>query len=266
MDIPIRYRFVALGSRLKGVDEVLTLGVRPNFQDYSEWERRLILSSPIILYPTCHYAQYFFTMGKPIFPSLDNYLYAGDKIKQTTLFSMLNIPHPRTRFYFPRHFHQILRDFDFPFVAKIPRASAGGRGVFLIQGKGDLDVYLSKTKVAYIQEYIEHKMDLRVILVNYDPVLAYWRIQRHNEFRTNVYMGAEINFDGVPKEAIEFAIKVAKKCRFNDIGLDVVAHNGTWLVLEANSHYGRVALEKRGMDLKTIIMAKLNNGPIGSII
>ena len=48
--------FVALGSRLQGVPEVLTLGVKPNFLDYALRERELILNAPIILYPTLNYA------------------------------------------------------------------------------------------------------------------------------------------------------------------------------------------------------------------
>ena len=70
--------FVALGSRLKGVPEVLTLGVKPNFHDYTRRERQLILNAPIILYPTLNYAQFLTTLGKRIFPSLDTHLYADD--------------------------------------------------------------------------------------------------------------------------------------------------------------------------------------------
>jgi ribosomal protein S6--L-glutamate ligase len=56
--------FIALGSRLKGVPEVLTLGVKPNFFDYSVQERKLILGAEIILYPTLNYAQFLTTMEK----------------------------------------------------------------------------------------------------------------------------------------------------------------------------------------------------------
>ena len=123
--------YIAIGNRLKGVPEVITLGTRPNFYDYSEEERKIIIASENILYPTFNYAQLFQTMGKAIFPSLETYLYADEKIKQTTLFYMLGIPHPITRFYYPLHHHQIIMDFQFPFIAKLPRSSAGGRGVFL---------------------------------------------------------------------------------------------------------------------------------------
>ena len=113
--------YIALGSRLNGVPEVLTLGVRPNFYDYTPEERQKIHNAKCILYPSLNYAQYFTTMGKKIFPSVETYLYAGQKMKQTTLFNMLSIPHPKTTIYLKREFDRIEKDFPFPFIAKIPR-------------------------------------------------------------------------------------------------------------------------------------------------
>ena len=37
--------YIALGSRLKGIPEVRTLGVKPNFTDYNREERALIQHS-----------------------------------------------------------------------------------------------------------------------------------------------------------------------------------------------------------------------------
>ncbi|MBL0712422.1 MAG: hypothetical protein JJV98_01865, partial [Desulfosarcina sp.] len=81
---PVRHKentYPAIGSRLLGVPEVWTLGVKPNFPDYTPEEREFIRKSHIILYPTRNYAQFLTTMGKKIFPSLETYLYADEKIK-----------------------------------------------------------------------------------------------------------------------------------------------------------------------------------------
>ena len=171
-------KFIALGSRLRGVPEVLTLGVKPNYLDYTPLERELITSAEIVLFPTRNYAQFFSTMGRKIFPSLETYLYSDEKIKQTTLFYMLGIPHPLTRVYYHLHHQDILKDFAFPFIGKLARRSARGRGVFLIHNKEALEEYLRLTNIAYIQEFLHHDRDLRVVLINYQPVLAYWRIRR----------------------------------------------------------------------------------------
>jgi ribosomal protein S6--L-glutamate ligase len=255
-------QFVALGSRLKEVPEVLTLGVKPNFMDYSEEERNLIAGAAMILYPTANYAQFFTTLGKPFFPSLETYLYADEKIKQSTLFSMLGIPHPRTRFYYHLHHRNILGDFSFPFVAKLPRASSRGRGVYKIANPEQLNAYLRLTPIAYIQEYLPHDRDLRVILVNYEPILSYWRQRDPSNFRANLHQGGTPLFFEIPYDALSLAQDTAFRCKFNDVGLDLIQCRGKWYVIEANMEYGREGLRMKGMKLKEILREKLLSGEL----
>jgi len=260
--IALKTPFIALGSRMKGVPEVCTLGVKPNFCDYTSHEKTLMMDASFILYPTLNYAQFFHTLGKALFPSLETYLYSDEKIKQTTLFNMLHLSHPRTRFYYHLHHDEILGDFSFPFIAKLPRASARGRGVFKIQNPEELDRYLRRTNVAYVQEYLPHDKDLRVILINYEPVLAYWRIRCNKDFRTNLFQGGTINFKGIPHEGLEIARTAARKCRFNDAGLDLIHSGGKWYVIEANMNYGREGLKSKGLDLKRILRGMLLSGAL----
>ncbi|HEN21273.1 MAG TPA: RimK family alpha-L-glutamate ligase [Desulfobacteraceae bacterium] len=254
--------FIAIGSRLRGIPEVITLGLRPNFPDYSPLEREMIFRAGIILFPTLNYAQFFTTLGKKIFPSLETYLYADEKIKQSTLFFMLGIPHPRTRFYYHLHHRDILKDFSFPFIGKLARRSARGRGVFKIHDIDELNNYLQLTGIAYIQDYIPHREDLRVILINYKPVLAYRRIISEDNFRTNISQGGSFDFDSIPPEGLAAARDCARKCRFNDVGLDLIFFQGKWLVIEANMKYGRKGLKLKGLDLKEIMRGKLLSGDL----
>lgn len=254
--------FIALGSRLSGIPEVITLGVRPNFLDYPAPERELIHRAEMILYPTRNYAQFFTTAGKRLFPSLETYLYSDEKIKQTTLFYLLGIPHPRTRIYYHLHFNQIPQDFSFPFIGKLPRNSARGRGVFKIHNRRELEAYLAQTSVAYIQEYLPHDRDLRVLLLNYESILVYWRYRCLSNFRTNLAQGGVIGFEDLPEDGIRVALEAAKKCKFNDVGMDLIHCKGKWFVIEANMKYGRSALKMKGLDLKEIIRQKLISGEI----
>ena len=258
----VQHQYVAIGSRLVGVPEVLTLGVKANFHDYSPLEQQQILGARIILYPTLNYSQLFSTMGKRIFPSVETYLYADEKMKQTNLFNMLSIPHPRTRFYLQREFSRIENDFAYPFIAKIPRASARGRGVFKITDSMELERYLLKTKIAYIQEYIPHRKDLRVILINYEPVLAYWRIRSSEDFRTNLHQGGAIDFENVPHKIMPMVQEFARMCNFNDVGLDLLENGGNWYLLEANMQYGREGFKRKKMVLKEIIREKILAGTL----
>jgi ribosomal protein S6--L-glutamate ligase len=201
-------------------------------------------------------------MGKNIYPSLETYLYADEKIKQTTLFYMSNIPHPRTRIYYHLHHRDIRKDFAFPFIAKLARGSAQGRGVFKIGNEDELTAYLKITEVAYIQEYLPHDRDLRVVLINYEPVLAYWRIGRTDNFRTNLSQGGQIGFDNIPPEGVRLASECAKKCNFNDVGMDLINCMGKWYVIEANMKYGRKGLKTKGLDLKGIMRQKILSGEL----
>jgi len=195
--------YPAIGSRLLGVPEVWTLGVKPNFPDYTPEERDFIREADLILYPTLNYAQFLTTLGKKIFPSLET------------------------------HHKEILNHFHYPFVAKLPRSSARGRGVYMIGGEEQLAAYVERTKVAYIQEYIPHDRDLRVVLINHQPVIAYWRIRHPDNFRTNLSQGGKISFDDIPPSGILAAQDV-----------------------------GRKGLKMKGLDLKEILREKLIAGEL----
>jgi len=94
---------IALESRLRNCRNVLTLGVKPNFEDYKPENSELIRRAPIIYYPSLFYADLFASMGKKTFPGYHNYMCVQDKIKQTALFKLQKISHPETRIFYGRH-------------------------------------------------------------------------------------------------------------------------------------------------------------------
>lgn len=256
-------KVIALEARLKDCKNVITLGVRPNFCDYSPEEAGMIRDARKIYYPTTFYAELFDAMGKETFPSYHTYKCVQDKIKQTALFDLLEIPHPRTRvFYGKRQKSNIHNHFKFPFIAKIPRGSAMGRGVYLIRNSEDLLSYCSLTNVAYIQEYIPSDRDIRVVVIGNEIVHAYWRIAPPDDFRSNVAVGATISFDPVPQNILDLALDTARKCQWNDVGIDIVDDNGALYVLEANMKYGKEGFRKAGMDYIKLMERMIENGHI----
>lgn len=254
---------IALESRLRHCTNVITLGVRPDFSDYSEEERSLILNCKRVYYPSSFYADMFDAMGKEIFPSVHTYRFAQDKIKQTSLFKLLKIPHPATRiFYGKKSREKILSCFNFPFIGKIPRGSALGRGVFLIHNQKELEEYGCLTKVAYIQKYLPIDRDIRVVIIGDRVVHAYWRINPPGEFRSNVALGAAISFDNIPEKALELALDTARRCGWNDVGIDICECDNRYYVLEANMKYGKAGFEKAGIDYSRLMEAMICNGEI----
>ena len=254
---------IALESRLRRCKKVITLGVRTNLADYENWQIELIRKSDVIFYPTPFYADIFDTMGKRTFPNYHTYKYVMDKIKQTALFNLLKIPHPRTRVFYGDHQKsKILQHFRFPFVAKIPRGSALGRGIHLIRNEAELAAYNRLTRAAYIQEHLKIDRDLRVVLIHGRIIHAYWRIAKPGEFRTNVSQGATISFDDIPEEALALAQNTARLCQLDDTGLDICFSKGRYWVLEANMKYGHEGFRQAGIDFYKIIDEMIENGRI----
>lgn len=254
---------IALESRLRHCKNVITLGVRTNLSDYEDWQEELIRKADVIYYPTAFYVDIFDTMGKRTFPNYHTYKYAMDKIKQTALFNLLKISHPRTRVFYGNHQKsKILKHFRFPFVAKIPRGSALGRGVYLIRSEEELAEYNRLTRAGYIQEYFEIDRDLRVVVMRGQPIHAYWRIAKPGEFRTNVSRGATISFDNIPDEGVALAVNTARVCQLDDAGFDICFHNGRYWVLEANMKYGKEGFRQAGIDYYQLMDKMIENGRI----
>lgn len=256
-------RPIFIGSRLAKDPLVNTVGFKPNFQDYSSKEQAMIIGSEKIYYPTAFYADLFNAMGKKTFPSFHTYKFALDKIKQTAIFKLQGIPHPRTRvFYGKKQKQTILSYFDFPFIAKKATGSARGVHVFLIKTREDLDAYLKSGGPAYIQEYLPIKRDMRLIVIGKKIRLAYWRIAPFDSFKTNLSQGGEISFDPIPEQACELALLTAKKCGWDDVGIDIIQHEGNYFVLEGNMKYGTKGFKKAGIDYKNLLSDLIHTGEI----
>ena len=259
----VKRMVVALEKRLRNCRNVVTLGVKTNFEEYRPEERRLIIDAPKIYYPSIFYADLFDTMGKAIFPSYHTYKCVQDKIKQTALFKMLNIPHPKTQvFYGKRWLAKVPQFFSYPFIAKIPRGSAMGRGVFLIHSVEDLIDYQHISPVAYIQEYLPTNRDFRIVVIGKQVVHAYSRLGKAGDFRSNISLGGTIELGTVPKDAIKLALETARVCQWDDVGIDIVSFRDNLFVLEANMKYGREGFREAGVNYDRLMESLIENEKI----
>ena len=251
---------IAIGSRLARFPGIVTLGLRPNLGDYPDEQMALIRRAQTIYFPTNAFAAQFAAMGKRIFPSLESHLYESDKIKQTTLLNLLGIAHPRTRVFYGRQSKDILKYFSFPFVAKTPRGSSQGLGVYLIKDQDDLSRYLAANHPAYIQEYLPLKRDIRVVVIGREPVITYWRVPAPGQWLTNVARGGRVDFQDVPREAVNLAVEAARLANFDDVGVDVAMGEDGPVILEFNFKYGRKGARLIGMDLSKEIADRILSG------
>jgi len=254
---------IAVGARLKQHPSIQTLGFKPNFQEYSAHEQRLIRNAKKIYYPTAFYADLFNAMGKKTFPSFHTYKFALDKIKQTAIFNLLDIPHPKTKiFYGKKQKQTILHSFSFPFIAKKARGSSKGNDVYLIQNKEDLLHYLKAKGPAYIQEYLPIDRDMRVIIIGKKIRLAYWRIAAPDNFKTNLSQGGTISFNPLPEKALDLALTTALKCGWDDVGIDIIEYNNQFYVLEGNMKYGTKGFQAAGINYKKMMTDLIVHGQV----
>ncbi len=254
---------IALEARLKECKNVITLGVRTNFSDYTDEEADLIRNADKIYYPSTFFADLFDSTGKKTFPSYHTYKCVQDKIKQTALFDLLKIPHPRTRVFYGKRWKNSVSDyFEFPYIAKIPRGSAMGRGVYLIQNKDEFHAYCDMANPAYIQEYLPIDRDMRVVVIGKKIAHAYWRIMSPGEYRSNVAVGGSVSLEPVPDKALSLALHTAHSCGWDDVGIDICEYNGRFYVLEANMKYGKEGFRKAGIDYIRLMETLIENGEI----
>ena len=253
---------IALGARLGRFPWIKTLGVKPNLADYPPEDLALIRRAEKIYYPTLAFAGQLAAMGKKIFPSLECHLFSGDKIKQTALLMLLDLPHPRTRVYYGKQREAICDEFGFPLVAKTPRCSARGLGVWLCRDRGDLNAYLEKHPIAYIQEYLAREFEVRVVVIGKEPVCSYRRIPAPGKFKGNLAQGARPDFENVPLKAVELALKAAALAGLDEVGVDIVMVDGKPVILEFNMKYGHAGPLLAGIDIPLFIAELIRVGSL----
>ena len=161
-----------------------------------------------------------------------------------------DIPPQNTGFLWEASEKNHMRSFQISFCCENPKrlCYGAGRGVYLVQNHDDLLSYCNLSTVAYIQEYLPSDRDMRIVIIGKEVVHAYWRIAPKGEFRSNVAVGATISLDPVPQKALDLAFDTARKCQWDDVGIDIVEHDGKLYVLEANMKYGREGFRQAGID------------------
>ena len=244
---------ISLGKRLRSSAFIASVGVNPDWERYSPETQEAIRLARVVHYPSMLYEAVLLSLGKRTYPR-NYYGFMGNKILQTQLFQLLGISHPRTRLYYGRNrLQRITADFNYPFIAKQAMGSSKGMGVYLVRNEPEAMTYLERHRPAYIQEYLSIDRDLRVIALGGRVICAYWRIRRLGEFRCNVAQGAEISFEEIPEDGIAFAKEVARRCRFDEVGMDICIVQGRFYILEANMVFGLEGVRRGGIDIKRAI-------------
>ena len=200
-----------------------------------------------------------------VFPNYDLRFGLEGKVGDALLFEYFQVPHPRTLAFVDREsLHNAFPDLDLPpaLLSGYPlvlKGNEGGEGslVFRIESVGDLEDKLDRLRGSSVrdqgfvlQEFIDHGgRDLRVVIL-YDQLFAYWRVQPDPfQFRTNQRQGGAIDPGGDSKlrnEAIKAVKQFCRRTGINVAGLDILFKRkpdpGPPLFLEINYYFGRRGL------------------------
>ena len=149
--------------------------------------------------------------GNRTFPSLNDSLYWENKEFMYRKFQELKINEPNTRFYVSID-EIICKEIKFPFLLKTPHSS-GSQGVFNVNSTEDL-LNLSKkelsnyNQVLLVQDRLNIRKDMRIILIGNKIVEAYWRINNSSEWKTtSTGHGSTVIFGDVPLNWKDYIIK-----------------------------------------------------------
>ena len=211
--------FVALGALLKKCPHVITLGVRPQLMCYSNEERAILRSAPIVLFPTSRYVGIFQAAGKPTFPSPASYYFRKWRFPQWALASYFNLPSLLTRCYKRSTTPEaILEEFSLPLrVMDLKNDRSGG---VLVENEEKLRQLLREKQCMVIIQEEPRRITAKVVLVF---ILYEW-----------VGFIADLPGEVIPKSIIEQSLQIVRKANLDDIAIEWILTERGWLFAGMN--------------------------------
>ena len=200
----------------------------------------------------------------------------SDKDNNQLYFERNNLVTPKT----VRVTHQYLQEksfdrlgMDFPIIMKTARGSQGV-GVLLIDSMksllatGQLVNKLAPFEDVLIQEYVESKYDVRVIVCGGEIMGAMKRPVVEGDFRSNVAQGSKPEVFECTQKEQEECIRAAKVVDGQLVGVDFIPatdrDKGDPIFIEVNSSPGLNGIEEVVKDLVKDVLLKLRDRSIWS--
>ncbi len=164
--------------------------------------------------------------GNVVYPNSYDVMYWENKVYMYQRFMDLGINHPKTTFYHSRQ--EILNtDLVFPCLLKEVHSHAS-LGVHLLKSKGDLITLLDaqdlldRNRILIVQDLINIRKDLRVVLVANHIVSHYWRINLSSEWKpTSTSHGSDVDFVSFPEQWRDHIVKEFSKLKMITGAFDI---------------------------------------------
>lgn len=131
-----------------------------------------------------------------------------------------------------------------------PRRGTQGRGVARVSVEALQEAQLS----AYFSEYGEvvaqpfvtltHPRDLRVLVMEGEPLAHCLRIATPGEFRTNVHLGARTEATAIDQATQQLAVAACEALNLSFGGVDLLPTSDGYVILEVNGSPGLEGIER----------------------
>ena len=171
-------------------------------------------------------------------PSLDTQFSNKSKENVTRFCWKYDIPIPKTHIFYDRQKgHEFLKTAKYPKIVKKSYGPSNYGGYFVHKVDSNKEaVNLFATKKyhpMYIQDFVPMSADVRVMLIGHKPVCAFWRRPPEGEWLTNTSQGGSMDYNNVPVELLELAVKVSKAANAEYWACDIaVGIDGKYRILE----------------------------------
>jgi len=171
-------------------------------------------------------------------PSLDTQFSNKSKENVTRFAWKYDIPIPKTYIYYDlKKAQKFMNDTKYPKIIKksYGPSNYGGYFVHKVDSKTEAKNLIAKKKYnpVYMQDFVPMEADVRVMLIGHKPVCAFWRRPPEGEWLTNTSQGGSMDYQKVPKELLDLAVKVSKDANAEYWACDIaVGKDGKYRILE----------------------------------
>ena len=185
--------------------------------------------------------------GIRLINSRDSLEIASDKFLTSVFLEKHNIPTPKTIVCEdPHDALQMYEELGGDVIIK-PLFGSKGIGISRLNDRGFAENVIltlgQLNEVFYLQEFIEHyNRDIRIFVIGNEAIAGMYRVS--DNWKTNVYAGAEVKPIELTSELKKLAVKSAQVTKTEIAGVDILESEEGYYVIEVNSIPGFTALQK----------------------
>ena len=159
-------------------------------------------------------------------PSMDTQFSNKSKENVTRFAWKYDLPIPKTYIYYNHaNADKFLKKCEYPKIIKksYGPSNYGGYFVHKVDDYKEARDLLDDKKYhpQYMQDFVPMEADIRVMLIGHKPVCAFWRRAPEGEWLTNTSQGGSMDYNDVPKNVLDLAVKVSKAAKAEYWACDV---------------------------------------------